>query len=223
MEKYAEENEIDFNCLGELISKNNGISDDSVSVLYKDKQLQSDISLNVKDVDPDTIDIENKITNQDVSIDNVKYKAYDIYMEDDNGTKVQPDGKIVVKIKCPDMFNGELSRIYYLNENGKIQDMNAQYSDGYLYFNTNHFSTYLITDMELVTDDTDDVMLGDANSDGQINTQDAVLLKKYLAEYDYVDIDFEASDLNGDGNVTSADAVLLLKHLAEYDVSLGGI
>jgi len=65
------------------------------------------------------------------------------------------------------------------------------------------------------------VMYGDANKDGEITTKDAVLIKKYLAEYIGLNIDLTAADVNIDGDVDSKDAVRLLRYLAEYEVVLG--
>ncbi len=58
---------------------------------------------------------------------------------------------------------------------------------------------------------------GDVNGDGEINSSDAVILKKYLAQMD-VFCDKKLADVNHDGDITSSDAVILLKYLAGYDV-----
>ena len=65
-----------------------------------------------------------------------------------------------------------------------------------------------------------DFLTGDANNDEKIDTQDAVLLKKYLAGYSDLGINEEACDVNSDGEINSADAVILLKYLAGDDVGL---
>ncbi len=65
------------------------------------------------------------------------------------------------------------------------------------------------------------IIYGDMNSDGDVNSKDAVLLKKHLAGYTGLEIDTEAADVNMDGNIDSKDAVRLLRHLAGYDVILG--
>ncbi len=62
---------------------------------------------------------------------------------------------------------------------------------------------------------------GDINGDGDVNTKDAVLLKKYLAEYTGLNINLDAADVNGDGEVNTKDAVRLLQYLAGYNVTLG--
>ena len=66
-----------------------------------------------------------------------------------------------------------------------------------------------------------ELLYGDANNDGVVNSADAVLIKKYLAGYRDLAISEEACDVNLDGAVTSADAVLVLKKLAGYDIIFG--
>ena len=67
----------------------------------------------------------------------------------------------------------------------------------------------------------DTTLYGDLNGDGDINSADAVLMKKYLAGYREEAADERAYDVNYDGEITSADAVLLLKYLAGYDIKIG--
>ena len=67
----------------------------------------------------------------------------------------------------------------------------------------------------------EDVKYGDINSDGDINVQDGVLLKKHLAGIRGLNIDITASDVNVDGEVNIQDAVLLIKHLAGMNVTMG--
>lgn len=66
-----------------------------------------------------------------------------------------------------------------------------------------------------------DMLPGDANGDGEVNSKDAVLLKKHLAGYEGLIFDREAADVNGDNEVDSKDAVRLLRYLAGYGVTLG--
>ncbi len=67
----------------------------------------------------------------------------------------------------------------------------------------------------------EDVKYGDINSDGEINIQDGVLLKKHLAGIKGLNIDMTASDVNVDGEVNIQDAVILIKHLAGMNVTMG--
>ena len=65
------------------------------------------------------------------------------------------------------------------------------------------------------------IISGDVNGDGDVNSKDAVLLKKYLAGYMGLNIDTGAADVTGDGKIDSKDAVRFLKYLAGYNVTLG--
>ena len=97
--------------------------------------------------------------------------------------------------------------------------MNAIYQDGYMIFTTDHFSRYILTTSELGESE---ILYGDTNGDGSIDMKDVVLLRKYMANYDY---DTESSsevvepgaDANGDGSIDMKDVVLLRKYLANYD------
>jgi hypothetical protein len=75
---------------------------------------------------------------------------------------------------------------------------------------------------------------GDVNGDGQISLTDLILLRRYLAEYDY-DLDYSTvdvalgADMNSDGVINLSDLILLSRYLADYDydtedpdVSVGG-
>ena len=57
---------------------------------------------------------------------------------------------------------------------------------------------------------------GDVNGDGEVNSDDAVCILRYLAGYD-VDVKIENGDVNGDGEVNSDDAVCILRNLAGLD------
>lgn len=54
----------------------------------------------------------------------------------------------------------------------------------------------------------------DVNGDGLKNVQDAVLLKKHLAQMQGINIIKENSDLNDDGQINVQDAIILLKYCA---------
>lgn len=65
--------------------------------------------------------------------------VYDITLTQ-NGTIVQPDGTVTVRIPCDD----ENARVYHWQLDGILHDMNAEYVGGYLVFETNHFSVYVV-------------------------------------------------------------------------------
>ena len=70
------------------------------------------------------------------------------------------------------------------------------------------------------------ICYGDVNGDGKVNGQDVVLLRRYMANYDYdtgestVQVDLGA-DANGDGKVNGQDVVLLRRYMANYDYDTG--
>lgn len=153
--------------------------------------------------------------------ENVDFVAYEISLKDKNNNKVQPNGKLKVRIPCKNDYDGRKCRVYYVTPEGKYVEMKAEYSGGFVVFETTHFSTYILTSEKLAVGVETMFTYGDINDDGSIDTKDAVLIKKYLAGYTGLDINPDACDVNADGDITSADAVLLLKKLAGYNVTLG--
>ena len=71
----------------------------------------------------------------------------------------------------------------------------------------------------------DEVLIGDINGDGNINSTDGVLLKRYLAKWDIsAQVKYEnpamvevAGDCNQDNKIVSADGVLLSRYLAKWE------
>ena len=62
-------------------------------------------------------------------------------------------------------------------------------------------------------------IVGDVNRDGRVNTQDRILLARYLAKwigYDAQKIDLLAADVNGDGRVNTQDRIILARYLAKW-------
>ncbi len=62
-------------------------------------------------------------------------------------------------------------------------------------------------------------IVGDVNRDGRVNTQDRILLARYLAKwigYDAQKIDLAAADVNGDGRVNTQDRIILARYLAKW-------
>ncbi len=58
---------------------------------------------------------------------------------------------------------------------------------------------------------------GDVNSDGKVDMKDSTVLRRYLAEWEDVDIDEANADVNGDGEVTLIDSTILRRYLAKWD------
>ena len=70
-------------------------------------------------------------------------KAFDITMTGKDGVHVQPDG--TVKVKLPnDWSKNGVYKVYRVNDDGTLTDMNAYRQGSHLVFDTDHFSIYVI-------------------------------------------------------------------------------
>ena len=63
-----------------------------------------------------------------------------------NGTKVQPNGEITVKIPLPAGYSKKVFVCYVDSVNGKVTKIPCEVKGGYVIFNTNHFSEYAIVE-----------------------------------------------------------------------------
>lgn len=69
-------------------------------------------------------------------------------------------------------------------------------------------------------DNQGEIMYGDVNGDGKIDSIDSSLLGQYLAGWN-VEINKQNADVNGDGKIDSFDSSLLGQYLAGWNVKLG--
>lgn len=107
----------------ELYDANSGIvvSDEDTFAIPENAELQ----------------VINTETSEDRMVYNIMLKI--------NGQEVQLNGTVTVKIPVPDTMDGTKCKVYRVETNGISTDMGAQYLDGYLVFETSHFSEYVIT------------------------------------------------------------------------------
>ncbi len=76
---------------------------------------------------------------------NFKKSLFDITTTID-GEKVQPNGTVFVKIPLPDGYNAEKTVVYYVTNDGKLEKIESEVKDGYIIFETTHFSFYAVVD-----------------------------------------------------------------------------
>lgn len=70
-------------------------------------------------------------------------KAFDINLKNSEGVHVQPDG--TVKVKLPNDWSKKgVYKVYRVNDDGTLTDMNAYRQGSHLVFDTDHFSIYVI-------------------------------------------------------------------------------
>ena len=119
----------------------------------------SDVEI-IEPVDPDTdftVDVvEDYVVIEEALSDGVAgdfeiVKAFDINLKNKDGVHVQPDG--TVKVKLPlDWSKDGVYKVYRVNDDGTLTDMNAYREGSYMVFDTDHFSIYVIVDESEKTD-----------------------------------------------------------------------
>ena len=161
-----------------------------------DVQLQVETITDTKTID----DIKFVLPNVDVTA------LYDITLTKD-GIEVRPEGTVTVKIPT----DNENAKVYRVESDGMLTDMNATYVDGFMVFTTDHFSLYVLAVAKSVSA----FDLGDVDKDGDVNIKDATAIQKHIAML--ITLDDEAmllADYDADGVVTIKDATAIQKKIA---------
>ena len=106
-------------------------------------------------VDPDTdFEVENIEKGSDHyvlvqdALSETEYtllKAFDITLKNKDGVHVQPDGTVKVKLPLDWEKDGNY-KVYRVNDDGTLTDMNAYRQGSHMVFDTDHFSIYIIVD-----------------------------------------------------------------------------
>ena len=76
-------------------------------------------------------------------------KTFSLELIDQNGQPAAFTGRITVRIPIPDGMSGDLHVYWYNDANGMMTDMNAKQEDGYLVFETTHFSYYAVAELSV--------------------------------------------------------------------------
>ena len=93
-------------------------------------------------------------------------------------------------------------------------------------FNGNFDNVQLNVVNGSVSDDAPAIVYGDVNGDGRVNGRDVLLLRSYMANFDYdtntstVEV-HPGADVNGDGRINGRDVLLLRSYMANYDYDTG--
>ena len=93
--------------------------------------------------------------------------TYEISFKKADGTTVQPNGTVTVKIPVPDAFKDKTIYVYRVEADGKYTDMNAKIENGFVVFETDHFSEYVLTtekQTDKPADSSDSETSSDSNS-----------------------------------------------------------
>lgn len=65
-------------------------------------------------------------------------------------------------------------------------------------------------------DKASEILWGDSNNDGEVNSADGTMLNRYMAKWDNVKINLEACDFNGDGIIDSGEVAVMNRYLAKW-------
>ena len=76
------------------------------------------------------------------------YKAFDIKLySDGKGAFIEKlEDKFLVRIPVPEEYEGKELTVYYINSNDEKEEHNVVIEDGFATFETDHFSTYILTE-----------------------------------------------------------------------------
>ena len=120
--------------LSTVIDEKTGISID-----YSAEDYDGEVEITVKETfDGTAFDIV------DTSLASTQKFICDIVMAVD-GNKTQPEGKVTVRIPLPDGYDYTRTFVYHVDTvTGNLEKMQAKYVDGYLVFETTHFSYYAV-------------------------------------------------------------------------------
>ena len=125
------------------------------------------------------------------------------------GETVQPNGAVLVALPVPQDMNGADMHVYHIADNGAKTDMNAVYSNGFMIFDTDHFSVYSI-------EPTLNIVYGDADGSGEVDITDAMLVFYHVAKKELLPEEaLVRCNTNDDNDVDIADAMAIFYFVAK--------
>ena len=112
-----------------------------------DIKLEADTTVVPKDTVIETTKIENeeslKIVIESMKDVSNNFVTYDISLKS-KGVKIQPNGKVKIKIPIPSEFDKKEISVYRILEDGTKIKYDTTIEDGYVTFETDHFSLYVL-------------------------------------------------------------------------------
>lgn len=115
--------------------------DTGVSVIFPDGTFDEDAEIEITPVEEG--EAYKLISHKQ---GNYKVTMFDINVTVD-GQKVQPNGTVLVKIPLPKGYNQNKCVVYYVADDGTMEELKTYHlKDGYVYFETDHFSYYAVVE-----------------------------------------------------------------------------
>lgn len=139
---------------------------------------------------------------------NFKNQLFDITTKV-NDAAVQPKGSVLVGLPLPEGYSSAETVVYFVAEDGSgLVKMPSYYENGYVWFETSHFSAYALVD------ESEEIKysLGDVDNDGNVTAADARLALRASVNLEK----FErpqvlSADTDKNGSVTASDARTILR------------
>ena len=112
----------------------------NITIKSNSSELPLDTAISVKSVENNTIE---------KALGTKEYTAFDISLysnaKETKITKLE-NGNFEVSIPVPEDLKNKDIEVYYVNENGEKEEHSAKVENGYVVFETDHFSTYALVD-----------------------------------------------------------------------------
>jgi LPXTG-motif cell wall-anchored protein len=98
------------------------------------------------------VDDMTDLVNADDKFSGSVFAVYDLALLDQSGQPITEfSGAITVRIPVPDDMSGDLRVFWFDSQTKTMTDMNARLEDGWLVFETTHFSYYAVVQMTALT------------------------------------------------------------------------
>lgn len=142
-EEFCKENNISYSYIDTYPGEDEVIEE--IIVIDKATGVIAEYTSDLFDDTPEMVIVEGS-KNANITFNGKfgKYTSFDISFEI-NGEKVQPNGMITIKIPLPTNYSHK-SVIFFIDDNGNKVKLDSIYENGYISFETDHFSEYVIVD-----------------------------------------------------------------------------
>ena len=142
---------LELSFIGEKAPKTEEPQEETKPVTTTDKSTNIKLETTTEVVPAGTTLTAEKVTKGDsyntvvkaVESDVEKFVLYDISLMNNN-TKIQPNGKVKVSIPVPEGYDTSKIVVYRVAEDGTKTKLDVTVKDGYITFETDHFSNYVV-------------------------------------------------------------------------------
>ena len=142
--------DVQVNVIPVLVHPSTGIRFDLSQASVPSGVTSVNVSLAQIETDEGNISMDDitDLVNTDEKFSGIVLAVYDLALIDQSGQPITGfTGTITVRIPVPDGMSGDLRVFWFDTETETMTDMNARLEDGWLVFETTHFSYYAIVQM----------------------------------------------------------------------------